>query len=456
MNKLIKLMCLLVFLFVFLCSCNTLENTINITNGETITLEVGQSIKLDIENNTTINDEFEYSSSNDCATVDNNGVVSALNVGSTIITVSLDEYSDSIEIVVISKTVNIILRADKTSVNVGDVVVFSTVVYPSQYQDKIKYMITDGENYASIDGNILTTSSIGSVVVVAGFDNYTSNTIIIDIKEEAIKVDPYENISKDDFYASYEVASCYEDAMYRSLHGLMSGSILPQDQNPTISTYRPSENGIFYRNTSSIYSEDGNTYYIVNAYGNIVNKIYKGGGYVSLEEVAAYVLAFGDIPANYSSSKKTSPKSSIWGQYLRVNHTSFSGSTTKYPYEPELPNIRGCGGELYYYELDLGTTGTDCDPDYDVCVYNDGTHITRGAARIVYSRYDKNKDNIIDINEKYVFYTNNHYNDFREYLNYEGGWGEIFGNITGGGTLSSKTDYNPTKYIQTLRKDFTK
>ena len=49
----------------------------------------------------------------------------------------------------------------------------------------------------------------------------------------------------------------------------------------------------------------------------------------------------------------------------------------------------------------------------------------------------------------YVFYTGNHYNDFREYLNYFGGWGEIFGNETGGGTLSSKSHYNPTPYVST-------
>ena len=47
----------------------------------------------------------------------------------------------------------------------------------------------------------------------------------------------------------------------------------------------------------------------------------------------------------------------------------------------------------------------------------------------------------------YIFYTYNHYNDFQEYLNYYGGWGDIFGNITGGGEISSKTNYNPTGYV---------
>lgn len=112
-----------------------------------------------------------------------------------------------------------------------------------------------------------------------------------------------------------------------------------------------------------------------------------------------------------------------------------------------LPRIFGCGGDLIYYEMDIGTTGTDCDPDYPCEIYNNGYSITRGAARIVYSHSDLNGNKIIDLDERYVFYTYNHYNDFQEYLNYYGGWGEMFGNITGGGTISSKYDCNPTDYV---------
>ena len=104
-----------------------------------------------------------------------------------------------------------------------------------------------------------------------------------------------------------------------------------------------------------------------------------------------------------------------------------------------------------YFEIDLGTTGTDCDPSYSPRVYNNGSTIVRGAARIVYSRCDLNRNEIIDINERFVFYTYNHYNDFQEYLNYYGGWGEIFGNITGGGEISSKYNYNPTQYVEVIK-----
>ena len=268
--------------------------------------------------------------------------------------------------------------------------------------------------------------------------------------------DPYENVDKDEFYENYKPATSYEDAYYRTQNGLMSGTIADQDQAPTISAYQPKQNGKFVRNTEMLYSEDGNTYYVVDAYGEVVMEIYRGAAYIMLEEVAAHVFAFGEPPANQSSSKNTKPTSSIWGIYLRVNHTAFSGSTSSYPYEPELPNISGCGGTLNYYEMDIGTTGTDCDPSYEAEIYNNGSTITRGAARIVYVCEDDDGNGVIDHDERYVFYTYNHYNDFQEYLNYYGGWGEMFGNITGGGTISSKYDYNPTDYVETTLAPITK
>ena len=299
--------------------------------------------------------------------------------------------------------------------------------------------------------NSTTESSQSSILTTTRqpIDNFNPD---MDITEKPAE-DPYKNVDKTEFYANYTPAENYWDAYYRSQHYLMSGSIDEQDQEPTIAQNQPKENGLFIRNTSVLYSSDGNVYYIINSNGEVVNKVFKGGAYVTLEEVAAYVFAFGEIPANYTNKKSGSPSSNPWGKYLRLNNTYFSGNTYSYPYEPVLPNISGCGGELDYYEIDIGTTGTDCDPQYTAAIYNNGYKITRGAARIVYTRYDKNGDKIIDINEKYLFYTYNHYNDFQEYLNYEGGWGEMFGNITGGGTISSKYDYNPTPYVAVVRKN---
>ena len=91
--------------------------------------------------------------------------------------------------------------------------------------------------------------------------------------------------------------------------------------------------------------------------------------------------------------------------------------------------------------------------NFIVKTYNNGQTITRGAARIVYGKFDINGNGIYEFGEHHVFYTYNHYNDFQEYLNYYGGWGEMFGNITGGGELSSKKKYNPTPYVEVVREE---
>lgn len=272
------------------------------------------------------------------------------------------------------------------------------------------------------------------------------------------EADPYINVNKEEFYGNYTVACCAEDAAYRSQHFLLSGSLEVPGQYAEVSQHQPrTADGLYIRNTDSYYEDDGETYVVVDAWGVPVMRIYRAGAYITLEEVAAYMYAYGgaknNLPANYTSKKSTSVGSSPWGEYLRSNHSYFTGNTDKYPYEPELPNISGCGGTLQYWELDIGTTGTET-PGYVSRPYNDGKDITRGAARLVYGRQDLNGNGEFEENEVYVFYTFNHYNDFMEYLNYFGGWGKIFGNVTGGGEYSSKTNYNPTPYVQTGYENF--
>jgi len=312
---------------------------------------------------------------------------------------------------------------------------------PSELHDEVVWTASNGSVTVDSTG-LVTAVEVGNAAVTAKWNDLDDTAMIEVIEKNETSHDDV----KDDFYENYTPATSYEEAIERSKKGILSGSIDVPDQAPILAEYQPRIDGLLVRNSEPIYA-DANTYVVVDEYGDEVMRIYRGGGYITIEEVAAYVYAFGDVPANYVSGKKTEPENSIWGEYLRLNHTKFSGNTRKYPYEPKLPRISGCGGDLYYYEIDIGTTGTDCDPGYAIRTYNDGKTITRGAARIIYTRYDANKNQIIDPNEKFVFYTYNHYNDFQEYLNYFGGWGEMFGNITGGGTLSSKHDYAPTPYV---------
>ena len=308
---------------------------------------------------------------------------------------------------------------------------------------------------ASVNSEGLVDANYAGEVIITARCEHSEDSIQITVIHKTEFVpdtsDMYEGVSAEDFYANYAPAQSLEEAYWRSKHGFMSGSLTVPDQSPTMAENRPMQDGKYIRNSVTSFIGD-DVYVLVDVNGEKVMEIYRFGAYITLEEVAAYVYAFGEIPANYTSQKDGNPKTDPWGEYLRLNNSKFSGDTRKYPYEPILPNISGCGGDLTYFEIDIGTTGTDCDPSYDSVIYNDGSRITRGAARIVYVRYDANGNTIIDPNERYVFYTYNHYNDFQEYLNYYGGWGEMFGNITGGGTLSSKTNYNPTPYVEVVRK----
>ena len=475
-----------------------------------ITLKVGERISLGVIKPEGVYDAVKWTSSSSCATV-SNGVVTAKSEGTAVIKAILGDYVDRVTVTIVANDENNENNnGDNNNVNNGggnnDVIDDPYKDFGSEYpcitvaealeiaegyisSESVEtyYIvaeITDIENLSKgrmtisddtgsiyvynctdIDGAKLSTLGleVGDVILIgaklynykgsklevnSGFviDFYNPNDLLYPDEN-----DPYANVDPRDFYKNYTPAKNYEDAYYRTKHNLMSGTIAEQDQAPTISKYQPTKNGKLVRNNSYLFSDDGNTYYVVDAYGEVVMEIYRGGAYIMLEEVAAYVFAFGQPPANQSSSKDTTPYESEWGEYLRVNHTVFSGDTYKYPYEPVLPRISGCGGDLTYYEMDIGTTGTDCDPSYTAELYNNGYYIVRGAARIVYSCKDRNGNNIIDLDERYVFYTYNHYNDFQEYLNYLGGWGRIFGNITGGGTISSKYDYNPTDYVEVVR-----
>ena len=361
---------------------------------------------------------------------------------------SYEKGSNLVIVTIKEESTTIPLYVNTTQLAEGD---YGELFTPSYDIGKLTFEFTEGDGTIYRDGRFALDTESATIV------GYTANrqTNPITVTSVALSDTPYYDVDKDRFYADYEPASSNEDAYFRSLVGLMSGSIEEQDQEPTIAAGQPKDNGLFVRNTTMEYSSDMNTYYVLDSRGNRSFEVYRNGAYTTLEEVAAYIYAFADVPANYEEDKDARPTQSIWGKYLRVNHSEFSGDSSNWPYQPILPGVSGEGGNLQYYEVDIGTTGTDCDPSYTAAPYNNGTKITRGAARIVYAREHLDGTPITDPKERYLFYTYNHYNDFQEYLNYESGWGEMFGNITGGGPISDyDPDYPPTPYVEVALKAF--
>ena len=194
-----------------------------------------------------------------------------------------------------------------------------------------------GQTASLQDGDIITV--FGKIKNYKGTVEFESATVMefIHTDKPTDSADPYANMTASEFYANYTPASSNEDAYYRSQHGFMSGELTTPDQAPTLAPSQPKSNGAFVRNSTMLFDESGKEYTVVDCYGNEAFTVYRNGAYITLEEVAAFVYAFGTYPANYTTSKDTDPDNSIWGEYLRLNHTSFSGSTTKYP-SPRLSN----------------------------------------------------------------------------------------------------------------------
>ena len=270
----------------------------------------------------------------------------------------------------------------------------------------------------------VNASTYGSDVKIIFYEPDTTN-------------DMYSNVTKENFYSSYEVAKTYEESYFRTKHYLMSGDIT--DQGHETPDGKVMNNGVAVKCTTAHYILDGDGNYIgyiPNSVTNDSNVIWYGGAYTSHNEVAAYLLAFGEVPVNnnYDKNKGKTTSVSLWGKYGRVNIGTFSANSTKYKYQPKMPAENG----QKYTETDFGTLGGYYTGDRSQSIYNNGFSINRGAARFCFVNNKKN------IDERYVFYTYNHYNDFQEYLNYDNGFSIRFGNESAGNQYC----YNASDYVE--------
>ena len=205
-------------------SCAFLETTPPAQNGEQdgafyidsapeLEILAGDSLSLRIVRGDDLVGDVVWTSDNACIFVANGNLI-ALEEGRAVITATLGELSDSVTINVISKN-------------------------------------TDSGNTPP-DGD----------------DN--TNT---DDSDEEITSDPYVGVSKDEFYANYTPAKSYMDAYYRTQHGLLSGRLDIPSQAPTVAQNRPKQNGLYVRNTEMRYEDNGNTYVVFDASGEVAFKV---------------------------------------------------------------------------------------------------------------------------------------------------------------------------------------
>ena len=398
------------------------------------TEKVGQSVELTVEGvPSDLLPSVKFVVSEGIATVTGNSLTSTVvgsvsvyatygNIQSNVVTLEFEQG----DIVPQSITISI----GDADLFVGDKTTLSYTAIPSGSASTIDYYVTEGQNCVSIVGNRLEAVAVGTVTIYGEFCGVKSNYLTIIVRAD---IDPYVGMSETTFYKNYKPATSYKDSYYRTLHNFMSGSLATQPKIPTTSSVQPSYGGKLLKNTANIYGDNGNSYTVLDYNGNQSFTVFKGGAYVTLDEVAAYVKAFGNIPANYDSDKNNKSSSNDpWGKYLRLNHSRFYNDVNQYPREPLLPQ----NGAKSYFEMDIG-----------IANYNNGNTIKRLTARIVYARF-AGSSLIGNANERYVFYTYNHYEDFQEYLNYQGGWGKRFG-------FESNNYITPSQYVEVNLYDFT-
>lgn len=269
--------------------------------------------------------------------------------------------------------------------------------------------------------------------------------------------DPYINVDEEEFYSNYVVSTSFIDSYYRSLHGLLSGELINEDGSWITNSESPKQNeDTYYKNAIVRYGKDESgevVSYTINTLDNNDYIIYKCGIYTSLNDVCAYLFAFNDLPVNYISG--TSLKDEVYERYNelgRLNFNKYTGpSANKYQYEPYL--IGQKDKSLFYREVDFGANiGDDHYFTYS-SRYNSSNG--RGPFRIVLSNsydnsytYSKKSEEYItpnptSIDDRYVYYTNNHYNDFSEYLNYYNGFATPFGNVSAGNIEDKYIASNP-------------
>ena len=274
-------------------------------------------------------------------------------------------------------------------------------------------------------------SSITSSVTSEEATSFESSEITSgEISEVSSTEDPYYNVSYDEFYENYTPATSYEDSVWRTLHYYMSGSIEEQTLDPIIANPRPkSDDDKYILNSTLDYITDGDGenvgYNLVDCIGNVVDTIYLGGGYTDLDEVCAYLYAFGEAPSNYQNGWSRTERIETWGNDYCVNNFAYFSDD----YSGEADLIDNYGGDIgtdnkRYFEMDVKTNGEYQDGTVEESSYSTSN---RGCARIVFTYEWSDETHIEEASERHVFYTYDHYDTFTEFLNYDEGFGEKFG-----------------------------
>ena len=374
-----------------------LVTSITISGGKTVT--VGETLQLIAEvrpaDAGNVGVTWSIISGNDFATIDQNGLLTAIAPGKVTVQVEANDgsgvkatYKVEVEPVPVS---SITISGEKT-VKVGKTIQLSVVIKPDNAANKsVKWSISKGSSYATIDQNgLLTAIAAGSVTVkvTAQDGSGVSATFKITIEEGAMwdgsgtKDDPF---------------------LIRNLQDLMNLQKVTK------------KSGYYFKQVADIDCSSVGNWIVIGDNDNPFRHNYDGGGYT-----ISNLCLDGDAQALFSYVKDSHFKNmNIVNAHTKDNHRTEENRTGKYP------GSGGSTGAIVGY-------GSGCSFENCTATVNflSSNYCTGGLIGGVELK-----------NEKYTLMKNCHVSGTITSGGYTGG---LIGNIS---TYLSDGDYEPAETI---------
>ena len=197
--------------------------------------------------NTT--DVLTYTSSNkSIATVNNEGVVTAVGNGNCIITATCGDISKTCNISVsgISTTVAVTgVKLDKStaSVNVGETITLVETVEPSNATNQNVVWSSDAENIAKVENGVVTGIAEGTASIgVATEEGRFSATCNVTVKE--VITSNYKNIFDKDTMLADPAKGLNSTGLYKEIYSSWKACEIPVKPNTVYSIKKCSETGL--------------------------------------------------------------------------------------------------------------------------------------------------------------------------------------------------------------------
>ena len=160
-----KLLFFIVLLSAILFSCVEVPTTnmVEITNGEEITIELGETLQLTAEHNFVSESTYTWYAMNSCVKIEEDGLVTGIKEGTCIVRVVIDGVKDTIAINVVDNTqITIELSVSDNELFIGESAELSIVVTPVKPLSGLYYEIVEGNDVVSINGNTVKAMKEGT------------------------------------------------------------------------------------------------------------------------------------------------------------------------------------------------------------------------------------------------------------------------------------------------------